>query len=430
MQPSEQPFMAKPPPTIIAANANDFWKELVDRFWEKSPMLLPQGAFSPLSAAEFFELIKAICAREPPPPELSLFVNGLAISPTADNRALLLVGREDHDFESYDQRLRRAGISDYMIRIGHLQIFDATLWNRVRLFLQPLCRRVGIPNEDITTGIFMGRYRFTPFGVHLDHQSALTFPIYGEKRIRTWPFEFGASHPELSQKGTRYERFKPDSVLLQAEPGGMMYWPSREWHIAEGDDRFVATWNISFWYKDDTLINHLGPLLAEIVAAAPPLSLAPEEAPTFARELPLPPDPTAGRDVPLPASWAQATRLLEHRFTPGRIARTLRRAWLKRVSASGFMRVPPPAALTLGDAQEVRGNPDFAILLEHDDDCDWLFANGHEVAIAAHPSWPALIERLNAGQWRGLRSLSLGIDEDLSQELLTLLLSLRAIECR
>src|SRR5262249_47585059 len=58
------------------------------------------------------------------------------------------------------------------------------------------------------------------------------FAVDGLKRIRAWPDAFFRGKPDLTNR-LDYERYNADSVVLDARPGEIIYWPASYWHIGE-----------------------------------------------------------------------------------------------------------------------------------------------------------------------------------------------------
>ncbi|WP_322692490.1 hypothetical protein [Nostoc sp. DedSLP03] len=149
----------------------------------------------------------------------------------------LLPKKEDTSFTAYDKRIRSAiNEQEYVLVIDSIKVNDF-LWDWTYDFLQGLYKSLGYLSFGHFYSVFYGNYKVTPFGVHCHHvskEAAFYFPIIGRKSMITWTPEFANKHPEL--KGVRdYQKFLDGSSLIEAEPGGLMYWPSDIWHV--GDSR-------------------------------------------------------------------------------------------------------------------------------------------------------------------------------------------------
>ncbi|ARV58858.1 hypothetical protein BZZ01_09615 [Nostocales cyanobacterium HT-58-2] len=162
--------------------------------------------------------------------------------------SLLWPQKEDKSFYDYNQRIQSIiNVQEYVLIIDGLKV-NGTLWDWTYDFLQNLYKSLGYLNVGHFYSIFYGNYKATPFGVHDDpNTGAFYFPIIGQKSIRTWTPEFVNRHPKL-KKAREYKEFLEGSTLLEAESGGMLYWPSDRWHIGEskgGDVSIVLATNIS-----------------------------------------------------------------------------------------------------------------------------------------------------------------------------------------
>jgi Cupin superfamily protein len=355
----------------------EFWSTLID-CWEARPFDRPDGAMTVFNPTTVFDAVRNACRRLPP--SVSVYRDGKSLEVVADRLPYLPL--EDSSLETYDERLSRLiGDGEVMIRVGHLQRHHARLWQSVRRFLAPLEKTVGYCNHQVTTGVFMGRYRRTPFGVHLDNQSALTFPIHGTKRFRTWPDSYVRNDPPGDDNTGWAQKHRGSSLVLEARPGGLMYWPSREWHVGESEDGFVATFNISFWYVDSAadLLKTVAISAHEYLAAS-----GFEDRLALPQEFPERPEPPEA----LLESAAALGAVLE---------RAVRRDWLRRRSASGFLHVPPALSRRpLADADRLRGDPSLPILSAPLGDDLGVAANGHVLELPARPAVSALLAQLNA----------------------------------
>ncbi|NJO94483.1 MAG: hypothetical protein HC820_09425 [Hydrococcus sp. RM1_1_31] len=145
---------------------------------------------------------------------------------------------EDGSFISYNRRINSlCDGKEYVLIIDGLLV-NSSLWNWTYKFLQNLYNSLGHLNYGHSYSIFYGNYSKTPFGVH-DHnypgeptQSAFYFPIEGSKSMRIWTPEIVKRNKKL-RGSIQYEEFIEDSTLLEAEAGGMLYWPSDRWHIGD-----------------------------------------------------------------------------------------------------------------------------------------------------------------------------------------------------
>jgi len=233
-------------------SSEQFWKHFSTSIWEKETLAIKNSFINPpITADELFSIV----------------VNDFNIDDKyLVSKRFYLQGKEqqledsdyypkpeDRSFVSYDRRIKSVcDNQEYVLIIDGLLV-NSPLWDWTYEFLQNLYNSLGYLNCDHYYSIFYGNYSKTPFGVH-DHnypgepaQSAFYFPIQGSKSMRTWKPEFVNRNKKL-KGSTQYEEFIEDSTLLEAESGGIIYWPSDRWHIGDskgGDVSLVIAINNS-----------------------------------------------------------------------------------------------------------------------------------------------------------------------------------------
>lgn len=160
---------------------------------------------------------------------------------------------EDGSLAGYIARLTGlAGEREFTVLLPNPHRYDSTVRGRVRDFVKVLAKYSGIPCGGFDSGIFLGRYGKTPFGVHRGQMSVLTFPVLGTKRFLTWPRPYGEQHSDM-QDSLNYEHHVPTSTVLTATPGDIAYWPADYWHIADGPVAVSAALNIGLWWDRPAL---------------------------------------------------------------------------------------------------------------------------------------------------------------------------------
>ncbi|MGZ3772049.1 MAG: JmjC domain-containing protein, partial [Bdellovibrio sp.] len=198
-------------------------------------------------------------------------------------------------------------------------------------FTDELYRHVGFPNRFSEMGLYLGNYRKTPFGVHVDSCGVFSFPVVGLKRFRLWTPAFVKKNPGLD-RAFKYDKYKKNSRLLEVGPGDMTYWPSSAWHIAESDGSFSATWSLGVWvdqpYKEmfshglkHLLDKKLGPVGAAVTTPFKSLYSA------------------TGQVTELPEAYLQSIDLLQN-LTTQELQETFLKSWMKHISLQGFKTVP------------------------------------------------------------------------------------------
>jgi ribosomal protein L16 Arg81 hydroxylase len=236
--------------------------------WEKSACVLKAPLpLAEISADDIFVLLVRFCdlARENDSMSgLKFYVSGVRLEPFEALEHLPV--NEDRGFTGYHKRMSRV-FKDYGLVCDELYSVMIGDMSRTRTSIQnfttPLFECVGLPNRFAEIGLYIGNYKKTPFGVHVDRCGVLSLPVVGKKNFRVWKSAIVEQNPELMQSFS-YEEFKKDSIRLNAQPGEMAYWPSADWHIAEGDGSFSATWSLGVWVDrpvHEAAIDAVSPLL-------------------------------------------------------------------------------------------------------------------------------------------------------------------------
>src|SRR5262249_19781349 len=94
--------------------------------------------------------------------------------------------------------------------------------------------------EKAEAVVFLRNHEATSFGVHRDEASVFLLPVEGCKRILAWPpgeLEAG----EVRFASLDYEAHRGRALVMEGEPGDVLYWPSSHWHVGES----VTPWSAS-----------------------------------------------------------------------------------------------------------------------------------------------------------------------------------------
>ncbi|RYZ84565.1 MAG: RNA methylase, partial [Proteobacteria bacterium] len=172
-----------------------------------------------------------------------LYIDGHIVHP--EETLQFLPVKQDKNLLGYHSRMEEY-YSDYCLVCDELLQVSHKNWNRLQKFTDTLFSYVGFPNKFVEMGLYLGNYRKTPFGVHVDGCGVFSFPVVGKKTFRIWKPEFAAKNPSLD-RSLNYSKFNKHSEVMKAEPGDMTYWPSKAWHIAESSGEFSATWSLGVW---------------------------------------------------------------------------------------------------------------------------------------------------------------------------------------
>lgn len=244
-----------------------FWTQFAQKTWEKKTLILKDvdSSLRLIDAVQIFNLLVRFsdrCRKTKKLDGLKLYLDGER--QYSDEILHLLPKKRDGSLEGYHNRMNEM-FADYCLVCDELLQLDLEAWRELLTFTNSLHRYVGLPNRFSEVGLYLGNYKKTPFGVHVDNCGVFSFPIVGTKRFRIWKPEFVKKHPTLI-RAHRYEKFKKASELVTASPGDMTYWPSSAWHIAESDGSFTATWSLGVWVDqpfEKTALETLAPVIGK-----------------------------------------------------------------------------------------------------------------------------------------------------------------------
>lgn len=257
---------------MTKASQKNFWKNFADSVWEKKP-LLAKNFNSPVHRIDETQIFSMLvtysdhCRKEKVAKGFKLYLNG-QMQYEEDVLQFLPV-QNDKSLTGYHQRMEK-DFADYCLVCDELLQVSQAHFNHLQEFADNLFNHVGFPNRFVEMGLYLGNYRKTPFGVHVDGCGVFSFPVLGKKTFRLWKPEFAKKNPTLD-RAHNYSKFIKNSETLKACTGDMTYWPSSAWHIAESDGSFSTTWSLGVWVDQTHQMNlekALKPLLTEKFGSA------------------------------------------------------------------------------------------------------------------------------------------------------------------
>jgi hypothetical protein len=314
---------------------NAFWATFAKNYWEKKPGAFKGRDFTLLEidAQQIFELLLLYsdhCRKTRTIEGLKFYIDGQ--KQYIDDVLELLPLKHDRSLHGYHQRLSRE-LSDYCLVCDELMQVSMAHWNLLGEFMRGLYKHTGLPNRFAEIGLYLGNYRKTPFGVHVDGCGVLSIPVAGVKTFRLWTPEFIEKNPDLKEAHS-YGNYKKNSSLLTAKPGDITYWPSKYWHIAESDGSFSATWSIGVWVDQpasELLIQTIRPLISRKLK-----SNAKSSSIHFAS-----PPAENGHIGNLPSVLNESIQTLLN-LSKAELHDVFLRRWLETVSKNGFKNAPKP----------------------------------------------------------------------------------------
>ncbi len=309
-----------------------FWKNFTQLNWEKTPMVFKnfQSSVSDISQDQIFSILinySDLCRKNKSANGFKLFIDG---QQQYENEILqILPIKKDKNFQGYHRRMAEI-FSDYCLVCDELLQTSENLWQKLTEFTNNLFSHVGQPNRFVEMGLYIGNYRKTPFGVHVDGCGVFSFPVVGKKIFRLWSPEFAKKNPALD-RSLNYSKFKKNSEILNTSVGDMAYWPSSAWHIAESDGSFNATWSLGVWVDQpfqQTFNDCLQPLLKLKLS-----STANNTVTVFSE------NEKNGQILKLPKNYLAAVSALK-KISDDELYDSLMRNWILHQSKQGFKTMP------------------------------------------------------------------------------------------
>ena len=288
----------------------------------------------------------------------------------------LLPRREDRNIEGYCQRM--SGNETFFFQLPRLQLFHGAIWPRIARLCRTLHPLVGTPGLMSWTDAYFGRYRSTPFGVHLDGASNFTFGVTGHKTFYLWEPDYYRQHM-VARSVHDFADFIPDALKLTVGPGEVIYWPSRFYHVAVPDGQFSVTMNLAFYPEQPQSAWLTRAFQSAIVDITDPQG------------------PLQGYELPQELSRSCAT--VVERIASGALQGELLEALVAHRTRFGFADPPPlreATELAVGD-RFVRA-PELELVCVPDGLGSWIIgANGYSLRLPANDWAQSTIEQLNAG---------------------------------
>ena len=371
-----------------------FWTGFAKNNWEKKPLVLKNVKSDLLEMGDvaIFDLLVLYsnrCRKLKNPEGFKFYING---QKAYDEDVLqVLPVKKDKNLLGYHARMK-ALFSDYCLVCDEL--LKSNLEHQALLtdFTDELYRHVGFPNRFSEMGLYLGNYRKTPFGVHVDRCGVFSFPVAGIKKFRLWTSEYVQKNPDLD-RAFEYGKFKKDSQLMEAGPGDMTYWPSSAWHIAESDGAFSATWSLGVWVDkthQESVSQSLTSLMKEKSGTRGELAM------TSFKSL----HEVSGEVRDLPMAYMQTIEDLKNLST-SELQETFLKSWMVHISQQGFKNIPQ-VDFKLGLQSEIRLRHDRAPVLwqqglTNKSKCYFSFG-GVLVESTKSSGLLKLVKNLNAGE--------------------------------
>lgn len=360
------------------------WDTFVDRFWDREPVLYKGLDAVPFAEPEVFEA--AVLGSRPPHPlavpgNLQFLVERRQQTRPRD----YLPEASDRSFDGYERRMAdRLHGQRYALVVHRFHAFSHPLWTRAQRFYAGLWERVGQPTHTAGSTMFHGSYEHSPVGVHQDRFATFMFCVRGTKRMRFW-----AERPWSDPVHTvlDYQPYLASSFVAEVEPGDLLYWPSRYYHVGESDggDTPATTVNVGIPRREHRPYYEIKDLFRGTEPAV--------SAPLFTQDA----GPDGQLSGELPTALADAVDAFAECLDPQRFSDRATGLALRVRTAGGFWPTRSPAALRpLDDDTPVRGCAPLSVA--PGDGARRYAANGNVSSRTATAAALAVLDRLNAGE--------------------------------
>lgn len=312
-------------------NDQTFWKSFAKTYWEKKPLLVKNFAspVADIKESQIFSMLVEYsdhCRKTKSAEGFKFYIDGQI--QYDDETLQLLPEKKDKTLQGYNKRMEEI-FEDYCLVCDELLQVSQESSKKLKSFTENLFSHVGFPNRFSELGLYLGNYRQTPFGVHVDGCGVFSFPVSGQKTFRLWSPEFARKNPSLD-RAHEYSKFKKNSETMVASVGDMTYWPSSAWHIAESDGSFNATWSLGVWVDRSHQEN--------IEAALKPL-IKTKLAKNGTETMILQSLTKTNQATTLPSNYLKSVTSLKN-ITANEWHDTLLKSWLELSSKDGFKNFP------------------------------------------------------------------------------------------
>jgi len=327
------------------------------------------------------------CRKAGDPSGFKFFTNG--VRAYDDDVLEFLPTKKDKTLLGYHERMNEM-FEDYCLVCDELLQVNSEKQALLNDFTSELYRHVGMPNRFSEMGLYLGNYKKTPFGVHVDACGVFSIPVAGVKKFRLWKPEYVQKNPSLN-RAFKYPQHLKASQLMELVPGDLSYWPSSAWHIAESDGSFSATWSLGIWV-DKPLKENLSGAYNNVLNE----KLGSLGTSTMTEFKSLHED--SGEVRTLPDSYKQAIKKIQS-LTASELEEIFLKSWMQHISLQGFKTVPTEkVVLTMKSKVKLRSTHS-PILWQKGRDGKIYFSFGGALVESSKTSrLIKLVESLNAGQ--------------------------------
>ena len=378
----------------------NFWANFVKDHWGRKPLVIKNPFSLPVSTTE--ETFKALRnARDKFEKDGAhvkwQFYKGDGFMLEGYKISGYVPSMGDQSLDDYAKRINTKLKGECFGLVLHdLQEYHPQFYLRMREFLSGLAAQVRVRWRALP-GLFIGNYEHTPFGIHQDPANVFAFIIEGRRRICLWPEEY-FRNPSERVGDSDFAKLRRDATILEGEPGDVLYWPGRYWHVGEPLGNFSIGVSVA-----------LVPVqLSSFVVGAINNQICEFLSPTLTTDGGFPHAPTDVEDSPemITAAVKRAAKLLKRARDDSDFIRSLQVSWLDYMTSGGNEPAPHPLPLeNLNDDCLIGGKPEIPIVWILTDNQIVCSANGNSILLPAAPAIIRLLTELNGGATLRVRDL-------------------------
>jgi 50S ribosomal protein L16 3-hydroxylase len=269
----------------------------------------------------------------------------------------------------------------YLLMVQRAHVVSRELWKRAAGFLAGLYEATGLLPGDAEVEAFVGRYPYTPTGIHRERSGVFVSAVHGRKDMYVWPSDAAG----LPLRSGHYDQARASATRLRCAPGRLVYWPAMHWHVGESPQPSAAL-HVTVAEQPPGQAALLAAAIGK-VASGPAKGIA---------------TGSAGLgDGSLPAQYEELARALTAACGDiGAVRDRLMADWLRRRTGLGFTAPPPRRGpVELGEHDVVARDSQFPIaLVARDARTSWCAADGRVARIRSAPALSAAIDLLNSGE--------------------------------
>jgi hypothetical protein len=225
------------------------WTRLLAKCWERRSCVLPRtrGLLSPRAGFELICDLGQLWRKRSHPPFVGHFATGRG---ETEVHPRVFPSRSDGTFLGHAKRVSGAlGSNDFLLYVRGFAEHAPWLQERANAKLE-LLRESGASWDHLELELYIGRYDWTPIGIHRESCGNLHQTILGGKDMLVWPqnaLRAQTDRPECARNGaTRLGALgagllsRKDCTHNRAAQGETIYFPSQHWHVGISPELSVA----------------------------------------------------------------------------------------------------------------------------------------------------------------------------------------------